>query len=83
MALRYQQMRKELKNQIVCVSAYDMCSILWLLGDQEMVVNGEYSGNISESNQQTREKIFKMCKSCGIPEEAYSDWYKDRWGCEE
>lgn len=80
--LNYQKM-PELKNQIVCLSAYDMCSILWLLGEREMNLNSEYSGNISRDNKKVKADIEKKCKQLGIPEAAYSDWYKDHWGCED
>lgn len=80
--LNYRKM-PELKNHIVCLSAYDMCAILWKLGDCEMDLNSEYSGNVSRGNKKIKADIEKMCKKLGIPEVAYSDWYKDRWGCED
>lgn len=80
--LNYQKM-PELKNQIVYLSAYDMCTILWQLGECAMSLNCEYSGDISRDNKKVKAEIEKKCKQLGIPEAAYSDWYKDRWGCEE
>lgn len=80
--LNYQKM-PELKNQIVCLSAYDMCAILWRLGEYDMRLNGEFSCNISKDNKNSKAEIVKMCKKLGIPEAAYSDWYKDHWGCED
>lgn len=80
--LNYQKMPK-LKNHIICLSAYDMCAILWRLGEYQMNLNGEYSGDISRDNKRVKAEIEKMCKLLGIPEAAYSDWYKDHWGCED
>lgn len=73
----------ELKKQFVRLSIYDICSILWQLGEYEMDLNGELGENVRFANRRVKAKIERMCKRFGVPEEAYTDWFKSRWGCEQ